>query len=167
MVRKQAATLPPRARALIRKLGLRPHPEGGFYREIHRSGETVSTAKGDRSAVTVIYFLLTRGARSLFHRVESDEIWHHCEGAPLRLLRLDPGIKEKAEMRLGPLGRGTSPVAVIPRGHWQAADSLGDYTLVDCTVGPGFDFADFRMVDEAVGRRIHARFKGLDRFLGR
>lgn len=166
MARKQAAALPPRARALIRKLGLRPHPEGGFYSEIHRSAETVSTRRGDRSAVTVIYFLLARGARSLFHRVESDEIWHHCEGAPLRLLRLDPDFGAKEELRLGPLGRGMAPVAVIPRGHWQAAESLGEYTLVDCTVGPGFDFADFGLVDAATGGGIRARYPGLGRFLG-
>ena len=168
---EKPAALPPRAKALIRKLGLQPHPEGGFYREIHRSGETVSTRRGGRSAVTTIYFLLPRGARSLFHRVESDEIWHHYEGAPLRLLRLDPDFGGKEELRLGPLGakagrgKGMAPVAVIPRGHWQAAESLGDYTLVGCTVGPGFDFADFRMVDARTGRKIRERFRGLGRFL--
>lgn len=165
----RAVSLPPRAKALIRSLKLKPHPEGGWYRETHRSGETVSTARGRRSAVTLIYFLLPRGACSLFHRVESDEIWHFCEGAPLRLLRLDPDFGAKSELRLGPLGTAgerTAPVAVIPRRHWQAAESLGDYTLVACTVGPGFDFADFRMVDGKSAGRIRARFRGLARFTG-
>ena len=126
---KVAPSLSARAKSLIRKLKLEPHPEGGFYRDIHRSEEAVKTGRGKRSAVTTIYFLLPRGACSLFHRVESDEIWHHYEGAPLRLIRLDPDMSGKEEMRLGPLAGRRRPVAVIPRGHWQAAESLGDYTL--------------------------------------
>lgn len=161
---KGPAALSARAKSLIRKLALQPHPEGGFYREIHRSDESVSTARGRRSAVTTIYFLLPKGACSLFHKVASDEIWHHYEGAPLRLIRLDPDLGGKEEIRLRHLAGKTVPVAVIPRGHWQAAESLGDYTLVGCTVGPGFDFADFRMVDGASGKTIRARFKGLARF---
>lgn len=153
-----------RAKALIRRLRLQPHPEGGYYREIHRGDEKVGTGRGARSAVTTIYFLLPRGACSRFHRVESDEIWHHYEGAPLRLIRLDPDLEAKEEMRLGPLAGKTAPVAVIPRGHWQAAESLGDYTLVGCTVGPGFDFADFRLIGEREGALVARRHRGLSRF---
>jgi predicted cupin superfamily sugar epimerase len=153
-----------RAQALIRKLGLLPHPEGGFYREIHRGAEEVRTARGPRSALTTIYFLLPRGAVSRFHRVESDEVWHHYEGAPLRLLRMDPELRTKEEIRLGPLDAKTAPLAVIPRGHWQAAESRGDYTLVGCTVGPGFDFADFRLIDGREAERLNAFHPALARF---
>lgn len=154
-----------RAAALIRKLRLAPHPEGGFYREIHRSAISVKTRRGPRSGVTTIYFLLPAGACSRFHQVASDEIWHHYEGAPLRLLRLDPDLGGHEEIRLGPLSAKSAPVAVIPAHHWQAAESLGDYTLVGCTVGPGFDFKDFAMLGPASGRKLAAHRPRWTRFI--
>lgn len=154
----------PRVSALIRKLGLLPHPEGGFYREIHRSAEDVKTSRGKRSAITTIYFLLPRGAVSLFHRVESDETWHYGEGAPLRLLEMDAGMGEVREYRLGPLAGKTAPVAVIPRGRWQAAESLGDYTLAVCSVGPGFDFRDFRLIGAEEGAALRKAHPALGKF---
>ena len=142
------------ARALIRRLGLEPHPEGGFYREIHRAEGAVTTRKGRRSALTTIYFLLASGQKSVFHRVTSDEIWHFYAGAPLRLWRVPAGFGASERMVLGPPGRGRAPVAVIRAGEWQAAESAGGYTLVGCTVGPGFDFADFRLLrDDARAAR--------------
>lgn len=156
--------LVPRARALIRKLALEPHPEGGYFREIHRSREEVEAARGTRAALTTIYFLLARGQRSLFHCVRSDEIWHYHEGAPLRLVDVDAALRTKTEYRLGPLGGRAAPVAVIPKDHWQAAESLGDYTLVGCTVGPGFDFADFTLIGEAEGAALRKRHPALSRF---
>jgi predicted cupin superfamily sugar epimerase len=156
------------ARALIRKLGLLPHPEGGHYREIRRAPDEVETPRGRRSALTEIFFLLRKGERSLFHRVLSEEIWHHYEGANLELIRLSPDFREKEIFSLGPLRGRSRPVAVIPAGHWQAARSRGDYTLVGCTVGPGFDFADFTLLRDAApeAAQLKARHPGLSRFVG-
>lgn len=155
------------AQTLIRRLKLLPHPEGGFYREIHRSRETVATDRGPRSAVTAIYFLLMQGQRSLFHRVSSDEVWNFYSGDPLRLLRLSPTLKTKEVLTLGPPGGRRVPVGIIPAGHWQAAEPMGEYALVGCSVGPGFDFADFLLMrDDGKGaaklRRLHP---DLERFV--
>lgn len=156
------------ARALIRKLGLRPHPEGGHFREIHRSAGNVKTRKGPRSALTTIYFLLARGQKSVFHRVTSDEVWHFYAGAPLRLWRVSEDFKASERILLGPIatgtpGRGKVPVAVIAAGDWQAAETAGAFTLVGCTVGPGFDFADFRMLrdDPRSADRMRKAFPAL------
>lgn len=129
-------------------LGLAPHPEGGFYREIWRAPQGVEPGdrRGARSALTSIYFLLPAGAVSRWHRVRSDEIWHHYEGAPLELLLVRQHEQELARLRLGPLSDGQAPVHCVPAHTWQAARSLGAYTLVGCTVGPGFEFADFEML---------------------
>ena len=139
----------PRAADLISTLELRPHPEGGFYREVHRSPSIVTTgdARGERSAITTIYFLLPAGMQSRWHRVDSDEVWHFYEGDPLELLELDARATTLARHRLGPVGGMLQrPVYTVSAGAWQAARSLGDYTLVGCSVGPGFDFADFRLL---------------------
>lgn len=136
-----------RARELIAALGLQPHPEGGFYREIHRSAQTV-TRGGDgavRSGLTSIYYLLTGPERGAWHRVGSDEVWHFYEGADLELCVASPDAARIVAHRLGPLRHGAAPVSIVAAGHWQAARSLGDYTLVGCSVGPGFDFTDFAL----------------------
>jgi len=148
-----AATVPmhARARELIATLELRPHPEGGFYREVFRSSLRVTPAdgRGPRPALTTIYFLLARGAVSRFHRVTSDEVWHLYEGGPLELLELDASTCQLVRHRLGAVGDGAgAPVCTIRAGLWQAARPLADYALVGCTVGPGFDFADFRLLTE-------------------
>jgi len=138
-----------RADELIALLDLRPHPEGGFYREVFRSVSRVTTAdtRGTRAALTTIFFLLPRGTHSRWHRVDSDEVWHFYEGDPLELLELDAAGRSLVRHRLGPVdGTGQLPVRTIPAGCWQAAQPLGAYTLVGCTVGPGFEFADFRML---------------------
>ena len=133
----------PRAAELIATLELAPHPEGGYFREIFRSQETVQPqgTRPPRAALTTIYFLLPAGAYSRWHKVLSDEVWHFYEGAPLELLC------DSERWVLGPvsLSAEQAPVRVIPAGAWQAARSLGEYTLVGCTVGPGFDFADFSL----------------------
>ena len=135
-----------KAKSLIRRLQLQPHPEGGYYREIHRSGERVGTARGRRAAITTIYFLLARDRKSVLHRVLSDEIWHWYEGAPLRLLHVGADFRYRESVVLGPSAKGSVQAFVIPRMAWQAAETTGDYTLVGCSVGPGFDFADFTMM---------------------
>ena len=139
----------PRAAELIATLDLRPHPEGGYYREIFRSAASVAPAdgRGARAALTSIYFLLPGGTSSRWHRVTSDEVWHLYEGGPLELLELDGNVRELTRHRLARVGDGgAAPVCTIASGAWQAARPLGDYALVGCTVGPGFDFADFTML---------------------
>ena len=134
---------------LIDALDLRPHPEGGYFREVHRSPARVQPADGRpaRLALTTIYFLLVTGQVSRWHRVASDEVWHYYEGDPLELLVADAGFDVVSRRRLGPVGNGIEPVRVVLAGEWQAARPAGRYTLVGCTVGPGFEFEDFQMLD--------------------
>lgn len=138
----------PRAAELIRTLNLIPHPEGGYYREIYRSLGLVEPVdgRGRRAALTTIYFLLPAGAKSRWHRVRSDETWHYYEGAPLELLQMTPSGAPLERSVLGALGDGGVPVHCVPSDYWQAARSTGAYTLVGCTVGPGFEFTDFEML---------------------
>jgi predicted cupin superfamily sugar epimerase len=129
------------AEDVIRLLDLKPHPEGGHYRETFRDSQTTG---GGRSASTAIYFLLRRGERSHWHRVDAAEAWHWHAGSPLEL-RINAGTGTQA-LRLGPdLAMGERPQAVVPARAWQAAESLGDWTLVGCTVAPGFEFAGFEL----------------------
>ena len=140
-----------RAAELIDRLDLKPHPEGGYYREIFRSSSSVLPADGRaaRAALTTIYFLLVEGTFSRWHQVDSDEVWHLYEGGPLEVLELSESGDSFTRQRLAAVGDGTSaPVCIIPAGAWQAARSLTGYALVGCTVGPGFDFADFRMLSD-------------------
>jgi predicted cupin superfamily sugar epimerase len=143
-----AAGLDPRAAQLVRTLELAPHPEGGFYREIWRAGHDVAPAdgRGDRAALTSIYYLLPAGALSRWHRVRSDEVWHYVEGGPLELLLVPPEATRIERVQLGPLDSRRVPVQTVPAHCWQAARPLGAYTLVSCTVGPGFAFADFELL---------------------
>ncbi len=126
-----------RARQLIESLQLQPHPEGGWYRQVYKSAERVTRQRdgADRTAVTTIYFLLVEGTSSAWHRVESDEVWHFYEGDPLELSTKTESVVLDAGHR----------VHVIPAREWQSARPLGAYTLVGCTVGPGFEFSDFEM----------------------
>jgi uncharacterized protein len=125
---------------VIRVLALTPHPEGGHYRETFRDARTVE----GRSASTAIYYLLARGERSSWHRVDAAEIWHYYAGAPLAL-----GIAEAGATRVVRLGNdiaaGERPQVVVPAGSWQSADSDGDWTLVGCTVAPAFEFSGFTL----------------------
>jgi predicted cupin superfamily sugar epimerase len=128
---------PLNADEVVRRLGLRPHPEGGFYRETFRSALRLTLPDGrERSASTAIHYLLPRGARSTWHRVRADEVWHQYDGGALRLYRLGVG-----EVRLDRL----TPQAVVPAGVWQAAEPEGDAVLCGCTVAPGFEFEDFEI----------------------
>jgi uncharacterized protein len=141
-----------RAADLVQNLALQPHPEGGWYREIHRSPTRVDTARGPRSALTTIYYLLEHDQLSRWHVVQADEVWHFYCGAPLELLDYNPESRKLLRHRLG---EAALSVAVIPAGVWQAARSLGDYTLVGCTVGPGFEFADFQFVSTLPAHADH------------
>jgi len=139
----------PRAAELIAVLGLQAHPEGGFYRQIFRSVVQVTPMdeRGLRAALTTMYFLLPQGSFSRWHQVASDEVWHLYEGGPLELLELSASGQSVLRHRLGSIGSGTeAPVCTIGAGIWQAARPLGEYAFVGCTVGPGFDFSDFRLL---------------------
>ncbi len=127
------------AAEIIALLDLTPHPEGGHYREMFRDTRQI----GDRSASTAIYFLLTEGEASHWHRVDAVEIWHFHAGAPLELRVADP--VERCIVLGSDLAAGERPQGVVPTGAWQAARSLGSWTLVGCTVAPGFDFSGFEM----------------------
>ncbi len=151
-----------RAAELIQQLRLVPHPEGGFYREVHRSSMHVqpSDARPSRAALTTIFFLLVGGGVGRWHRIASDEAWHHYEGAALDLFSADPAFMYVTHRVLGRLGAEVQPVHVVSAGEWQAAQSQGPYTLVGCTVAPGFEFADFQMLrdlpaDAEVFKRRH------------
>jgi predicted cupin superfamily sugar epimerase len=127
---------------IIALLGLQPHPEGGHFRETFRD----APGADGRSASTAIYFLLKRGERSHWHTVDASEIWHWHAGAPLRLSLAATDAGPVTELVLGAdFGKGERPQGVVPPHHWQAAETLGDWTLVGCTVAPGFDFAGFRL----------------------
>ena len=126
----------------IEKLGLRPHPEGGFYREIHRSSQQVQADSRVRSAGTAIYFLLPEDAFSAWHVVQSDEQWHHYAGAPLELHLLNNSNHQVITVG-DKIFEGQLPQAVVPAGVVQAARPIGGCALMGCTVAPGFDFADF------------------------
>jgi len=149
---------------LAADLGLLPHPEGGRYRQLHRSGSVVSVpSRGvERAALTSILFLLAKGEVSRWHRVLSDEAWHFHEGDALDLLVVDAAFGDVRRRVLGRASEGNEPLAVVPAGAWQAARPLGDFALVPCDVGPGFDFADFALLadfpDEAA--RFRERFPG-------
>jgi hypothetical protein len=129
------------ATEIIERLELKPHPEGGHFRETFRdSGQAIG-----RGHSTAIYYLLQAGERSGWHRIDAAEVWHFYAGAPLQLSLSADGRKVH-EIRLGAdLEGGELPQAVVPSGHWQAATSLGAWTLVGCTVAPAFDFAGFEL----------------------
>ncbi|PPD42975.1 MAG: cupin [Methylocystis sp.] len=128
------------AEEVARLLDLAPHPEGGFYRETFRDPREVD----GRSVGTAIYYLLPEGQVSAWHRVDAGEIWHWHAGAPLELSLHEEG--RRSVLRLGAdLLAGERPQGVVPAGVWQSARSLGAWTLVGCTVAPGFEFAHFEI----------------------
>jgi predicted cupin superfamily sugar epimerase len=126
---------------IIRLLDLKPHPEGGHFRETFRDPQT---AGGTRAASTAIYFLLARGERSHWHRVDAAEVWHWHAGAPLLLDIAADGRRERITLGVD-LAAGQRPQGVVPAHAWQAAHSLGDWTLVGCTVAPSFEFRAFEL----------------------
>ncbi|MGB4827783.1 MAG: cupin domain-containing protein [Paracoccaceae bacterium] len=131
------------AERIIERLGLQPHPEGGWYRETWRGPEVAGPDGDARASGTAILFLLRAGERSHWHRVDADEIWLWHAGAPLAL---SMGLKAARGHRLGPeVLAGESPQIVVPGGWWQAAASTGAWTLVSCTVSPGFRFEGFEL----------------------
>lgn len=138
----------PATERLVRTLSLTPHPEGGFFRETFRSRVTLQTPRGPRPAMTAIHYLLPSGAFSGFHRVMSDEVWHHVQGDALELHLLDDAGTYAVHRLDASLGGGAVDHLVVPAGVWQAARPAATaqgYALASCDVAPGFDFADFEM----------------------
>ncbi len=136
------------AKDIVATLGMQRHPEGGWYAETFRDA-----AGGERGHSTAIYYLLEAGERSHWHRVDAAEVWHWYAGSPLEL-GLSDGASATTHI-LGPaILDGERPQLVVPAGAWQAARSLGEWTLVGCTVAPGFEFAGFELAprDWAPGR---------------
>ncbi|MBE0413277.1 cupin domain-containing protein [Yoonia sp.] len=125
---------------IIAHLNLAPHPEGGFYRQ------TWVAENDGRPTGTCIYFLLKAGQSSHWHRVDAVEIWHYYAGAPLTLSLAADDAGPAQDLTLGPdLAAAQSPQLIVPEQHWQAARTTGDWTLVGCTVSPGFDFSGFTL----------------------
>ena len=157
--------MPPRAAELTDRLRLRPHPEGGHYAEVFRSAAAVDPCDGRaaRAALTSIYFLLCAGEVSRWHRVASDELWCHLEGAPVQLHCLDAAQADVRSLLLGPVGDGVQPQCTVSAGQWQAARSRGEYSLVACAVAPGFDFADFELMaaQDPLRERLRQQHPGL------
>jgi predicted cupin superfamily sugar epimerase len=131
------------AAEVMRLLDLKPHPEGGHYRQTFRDRRTVD---GARAASTAIYFLLARGERSHWHKVDAVEVWHYHAGAPLKLEIAADAEGPVERVTLGAdLAAGERPQAIVLAHAWQAAQSLGEWTLVGCTVAPGFEFSTFEL----------------------
>lgn len=143
----------PKVDILVKELGLQPHPEGGYYKETYRSqGSIPATALengmvGQRNYATAIYYLLQQGDFSAFHRIKQDELWHHYMGGALLLHVIDPQGHYHSQWVGTDLSRGQRPQWVVKAGHWFAAQPHPDspYSLMGCTVAPGFDFADFEL----------------------
>jgi predicted cupin superfamily sugar epimerase len=126
---------------VVRLLGLQPHPEGGMYRETWRA----PTGRNERATGTAIYFLLRAGERAHWHRVDATEIWHHYAGDALELQISTDGPSVTTLVLGADLLSGQRPQGIVAPGAWQAARSLGAWTLVGCTVSPGFEFAGFEL----------------------
>ena len=123
---------------VIRVLDLKPHPEGGHYRETFRD-------EGARGASTAIYYLLRHGEISHWHRVDAAEVWHWYAGDPLELSMASDGSAPSQHVLGQSLGKGERPQIVVPKSIWQSAKTLGAFTLVGCTVAPAFTFEGFEM----------------------
>lgn len=133
---------------VVRLLNLAPHPEGGFYRETFRDD---ARPQNGRSASTAIYYLLTKGQASAWHRIDAGEVWHFYAGAPLELSISRDG-RNMRRNRLGlDLTNGERPQLVVMAGEWQSAASSGDWTLAGCTVAPGFEFEAFELAPARFG----------------
>ncbi|WP_380052778.1 cupin domain-containing protein [Falsihalocynthiibacter sp. SS001] len=131
------------AEDIIAHLDLKPHPEGGHYRQ------TWQADNEGRAVGTCIYFLLKNGESSHWHRVDATEIWHYYAGAPLVLSMSETDEGPAQDYLLGPdFSQGHEPQRIVPPNHWQAARTTGDYTLVGCTVSPGFEFERFMLAPQ-------------------
>ncbi|HVT52166.1 MAG TPA: cupin domain-containing protein [Dongiaceae bacterium] len=140
---------------IVKQLGLQPHPEGGYFRETYRAAEAIPIVGldrrygGARAISTAIYYLLEAGQRSALHRLASDEIFHFYAGEPLRIIEIAPDGGFTETLLGADFAAGAIPQHVIPAGAWFGAVPTGRFSLVGCTVAPGFDFADFELGETA------------------
>ncbi len=157
----------PEAQQLVDRLALQPHPEGGYFREVYRSDLQVHspTVEQGRAALTDIYFLLPAGQVSRWHRVAHAELWNYYAGAPLKVHQLSADFSKYNCGVLDP--QVFQFKQLVPAGWWQAAESAGDYSLVGCTVAPGFDFTDFCLLKELpeLAAKVYAEYPQLSRFV--
>ena len=150
---------------LIDKYNLAPHPEGGYYAVVYESKQAVMSpvVNKDRKAITHIYFLLPKGQVSLFHKVAHDEIWNFYEGDPVKLIKFD-GLSVEEDL----IGSGCRDyVSIVEGGIYQAAESTGAYSLVGCSVAPGFEFEDFSLLraDLETKEKLLNEFPGYRKFV--
>ena len=159
----------PRASELINLLDLEPYPEGGYFREVFRSSNLVHLPDNqeERSALTTIYYLLAAGEYDSWHRVAGDEVWHYYEGATLELFWIEQEEEKCTRCLVGGIGKLSRPVAVVPGGCWQMARTTGEYTLVGCTVGPGFEYEDYQLLRDnpEEASEVQRRFPELAEFM--
>jgi predicted cupin superfamily sugar epimerase len=159
----------PRVSELINLLDLEPHVGGGYIREIFRSANLVHLLghQVERKALTTIYYLLGVGQFDCWHRVDSDEVWHYHEGAALELLWIQQGEEKYARCLIGEIEDSNKPIAVVPGGCWQMARTTGEYTLVGCTMGPGFEYESYQLLRDnpEQANMIQHRFPELAEFL--
>lgn len=139
----------PRALELIGSLDLSPHPEGGYYKRVYESSKQVLANGVLRPAITSILFLLTEGVRSRWHRVDAAEVWDWQEGDAVELLMYDADARALSRAQLDTSARGGQLLQVVPAGIWQSARTHGDYSLVNCSVTPGFVWSGLEMLEES------------------
>lgn len=154
-------------KSIISQLELEKHPEGGYFKETYRSGEITDTAQGKRNISTAIYYLLDSESISHLHRIKSDEMWHFYIGSPLRLVILNEKTGAFREIILSnDLENNSTLQFVVPAGVWMAAEVIdkSSFSLVGCTVSPGFDFRDFEMADDKVLDSVSEELK--DKLVG-
>ena len=136
----------PMTEALIRDLQLAPHPEGGYFRRVYESAKRTEVNGIERPALTPIKFLLPEGVVTRWHRVGATEVWDWHDGSPMELSVFDPDQRTLTRVQLDTSARGGQSNQVVPAGIWQSARTLGAYTLVDCSVSPGFSWQGFELM---------------------
>jgi predicted cupin superfamily sugar epimerase len=159
----------PRVSELIALLELEPHVGGGYLRQVFRSGNHILLPGKQkvRSALTSIYYLLGAGDYDCWHRVDGDEVWHYYEGDTLELFWIGPGADKYNRFLLGEVGGLSRPVAVVPGDCWQMARTTGEYTLVGCTVGPGFEYEGYQLLRDVPeeAHEVRIQFPELSEFI--
>lgn len=140
-----STTLAPRAAEVVKKLSLERHPEGGYFKRVFESSKLVKPVDGssENLALTHIYYLLPKGEVSIWHKVKSAEIWNYYEGDPVELTVFDEVSRKRQKIKLGALSDDAVPCFLVPEGWWQTTSPLGEYTLVGCSVAPGFRWEDW------------------------
>ena len=141
--------MPTRADELIQTLQLMPHPEGGYFRRIYESAKRTEVNGIERPTLTAIKFLLPAGVTSRWHRVDATEVWDWSEGGAMELSLFDPEQRTLTRVQLDTSARGGQANQVVQAGIWQSARSLGEYSLMDCSVSPGFVWMGFQLLEES------------------